>query len=77
MPNLDAGALGWGDYDGDGALDLLVTTVMGKARLYRNVAPNRGHWLLVRAVDPRFGGRDASSPSALRPVRRHPGEDPR
>jgi hypothetical protein len=40
------------DVDGDGALDLLVTQVAGPARLYRNVAPKRGHWLLVRAVDP-------------------------
>jgi hypothetical protein len=48
-----------GDVNGDGALDLLVTTVAGRARLYRNVAPDRGHWLLVRAVDPALGGRDA------------------
>ena len=48
-----------GDVNGDGALDLLVTTVAGPARLYRNVAPDRGHWLLVRAVDPALGGRDA------------------
>jgi enediyne biosynthesis protein E4 len=41
-----------GDVDGDGALDLLVTQVAGPARLYKNVAPKRGHWLLVRAVDP-------------------------
>jgi hypothetical protein len=41
-----------GDIDGDGALDLLVTTVAGPARLYRNVAAGRGHWLLVRAIDP-------------------------
>jgi hypothetical protein len=39
------------DIDGDGALDLLVTTVAGPARLFRNVAPRRGHWLKVRAVD--------------------------
>src|SRR5205807_4337739 len=44
--------LAYGDFDGDGALDLLVTTIAGRARLYRNVAPERGHWLLVRAVDP-------------------------
>jgi hypothetical protein len=44
--------LACGDVDGDGALDLLVTTVAGRARLYRNVAPRRGHWLLVRALDP-------------------------
>ncbi len=45
-------ALAYGDFDGDGALDLLVTAVAGPARLYRNVAPNRGHWLMVRALDP-------------------------
>ena len=45
-------ALACGDIDGDGALDLLLTTVGGRARLYRNVAPNRGHWLQLRAVDP-------------------------
>jgi hypothetical protein len=47
------------DVDGDGALDLLVTRVGTSARLYRNVAQRRGHWLLVRAVDPALGGRDA------------------
>jgi hypothetical protein len=41
-----------GDFDGDGALDLLVTSVAGPVKLYRNVAPRRGHWLLVRALDP-------------------------
>jgi hypothetical protein len=46
------------DYDGDGAPDLLVTTIGGKARLLRNAAPNRGHWLKVRAFDPRLN-RDA------------------
>jgi hypothetical protein len=44
--------LACGDIDGDGALDLLVTALAGPARLYRNVAPKRGHWLLVRALDP-------------------------
>ena len=33
-------------------LDLLTTTVGGAAHLYRNIAPKRGHWLLVRAIDP-------------------------
>jgi hypothetical protein len=41
-----------GDIDGDGALDLLVTSISSPARLYRNVAPKRGHWLIVRALDP-------------------------
>ena len=40
------------DFDGDGAPDLLVTTIGGRARLFRNVAPDRGHWLQVRAFDP-------------------------
>ena len=48
-----------GDIDGDGALDLLVTAVAEPARLYRNVAPKNGHWLMVRAIEPALGGRDA------------------
>jgi hypothetical protein len=41
-----------GDIDGDGAVDLLVTCIGGRARLFRNVAPKQGHWLQVRALDP-------------------------
>jgi hypothetical protein len=41
-----------GDVDGDGAPDLLLTTVAGPARLLLNRAPGRGHWLTVRAFDP-------------------------
>jgi hypothetical protein len=43
-----------GDIDNDGRVDLLVTSVAGPARLYRNVAPRAGHWLSLRAVDPRL-----------------------
>ena len=50
--------LACGDVDGDGALDLVVTSLAGPARLYRNVAPDRGHGLLVRAIDPALN-RDA------------------
>jgi hypothetical protein len=46
--------LACGDVDGDGALDLLVTSLAGPARLYRNVAPDRGRGLLVRVLDPRL-----------------------
>jgi hypothetical protein len=53
-----ARGLACADIDGDGAPDLLVTTISGKARLFRNVAPNRGHWLKVRAIDPKLN-RDA------------------
>jgi hypothetical protein len=48
-----ARGLAWADYDQDGGVDLLVTTIGDRARLFRNVAPDRGHWLQVRAVDPR------------------------
>jgi hypothetical protein len=58
-PSAVSRGLACGDVDGDGALDLLVTRIGESARLYRNVAARRGHWLLVRAVDPGLGGRDA------------------
>jgi hypothetical protein len=48
-----------GDVFNTGALDLLVTETAGRARLYRNTAPKRGHWLVVSALDPSAGGRDA------------------
>lgn len=47
------------DVDNDGSLDLLLIQVAGPARLFRNIAPGRGHWLIVRAIDPALGGRDA------------------
>lgn len=43
-----------GDIDFDGDIDLLVTNTQGPARLYRNDMPRKGHWLIVRAVDPRL-----------------------
>jgi hypothetical protein len=50
--------LACGDIDNDGSLDLLVTSISGSARLYRNIAGKNGHWLIVRAIDPALGGRD-------------------
>jgi hypothetical protein len=47
-----ARGLARGDFDGDGAQDLLVTSIAGPARLFRNIAPKKGHWLSVRAFDP-------------------------
>ena len=46
--------LAWGDFDNDGQIDFLATTVAGRACLYRNVAPRKGHWLVVRALDPKL-----------------------
>jgi hypothetical protein len=43
-----------GDVCGRGRMDLLATYVNGPARLYRNVTPDAGHWLLVRALAPRW-----------------------
>jgi enediyne biosynthesis protein E4 len=48
-----------GDIDNDGAPDLMIVGIGGPARLFRNRASNRGHWLGVRAIDPALGGRDA------------------
>jgi hypothetical protein len=46
------------DFDNDGGTDLVVAPIGTRARVYRNVAPGRGHWLAVRAVDPKLN-RDA------------------
>jgi hypothetical protein len=47
-----ARGLACGDVDGDGVPDLLVNAIGEKARLLKGVAPDRGHWVAVRAIDP-------------------------
>jgi hypothetical protein len=42
------------DFDNDGGLDVLVCSLGGRSRLFRNVFPARGHWLSIRALDPRL-----------------------
>jgi hypothetical protein len=56
-PNVARG-LAQGDLNGDGAQDLVMTTIAGHVSVYQNVVPRRGHWLLVQALDPRLN-RDA------------------
>jgi hypothetical protein len=59
MPNVARG-LACGDLDNDGSLDLVVTTISGPTRIYRNVGAKDQHWLRIRAVlDDAQGGRDA------------------
>jgi hypothetical protein len=53
-----ARGLAFDDVSGQGAPDLLVTAIGQRARFFRNIAPNRGHWLKVRAWDPTWN-RDA------------------
>ncbi len=40
------------DLDQDGGIDLVVNAIGGPARIFRNVCPQRGHWLSVRLYDP-------------------------
>jgi hypothetical protein len=54
-----ARGLSCGDIDGDGALDLLVNAIGERARVFRNVAQGRGHWVAVRTADPALN-RDAN-----------------
>jgi hypothetical protein len=53
-----------GDIDRDGDIDVLLSNAEGPARLYRNDAPRSGHWLIVRAIDPRYE-RDAIGAQVL------------
>jgi hypothetical protein len=52
-------ALAWGDLRGDGVAHLVVNRIGASARVYRNVAARKGHWLEIQAIDPALGGRDA------------------
>ena len=40
----------FGDYDGDGDVDVLVTNCGGEAKLVRNDGGNRENWLMVRTM---------------------------
>jgi hypothetical protein len=46
-----ARALATGDYDDDGDLDLLLTSIDGPPLLLRNETPHGGHWLKLRLLN--------------------------
>ncbi len=48
----NARGLAFGDVDNDGDIDLLINNCGGSARLLRNDATSKGHWLSIRAIDP-------------------------
>jgi hypothetical protein len=48
-----------GDLDGDGDLDLVITSIADPARVFRNDLKKAGHWLIVQVVEPECGNRDA------------------
>jgi hypothetical protein len=50
-------AAAFGDVDNDGGIDVVVSNRDGAPHLLRNVAPNRGRWLLLRVLEK--SGRDA------------------
>lgn len=53
-----------GDYDNDGAVDVLVSSNDGPARLLRNVGTGSNHWLMVRCLG-RGGKCDAMGAKVL------------
>jgi len=59
-------AAAFGDFDGDGAIDVLVAERDAPAHLYRNVAEKHGHWLLLSVLEK--SGRDALGAVVTIPV---------
>lgn len=57
------GAL-FGDLDRDGDLDIVLTNCNGPTQIFRNDLPRKGHWLIVRAIDPELN-RDAIGASVI------------
>ena len=46
--------IAFGDVDNDGDIDLLITNRGGAAKLYRNEVGTKGHWIIIRAIDPKI-----------------------
>jgi len=52
VPGMHHGAA-FADFDNDGRIDVVVTTLHSYARLFRNVSPDPGHWVALRLVGTR------------------------
>ncbi len=48
-------ALLYGDVDDDGDIDLITTSIGGRARMFRNDVPRKGHWLKIDCRLPKSG----------------------
>jgi hypothetical protein len=46
--------LAFGDLGNRGAVDIIATSVAGPVRVYRNAVADRGHYLVIRAFDPKL-----------------------
>jgi len=51
--------LACGDMDQDGDCDFVVSNTGGSVRIYHNEIEKNGTWLIVKAVEPQWGGRNA------------------
>ncbi len=38
------------DFDNDGRVDVVVTALNGRAKLFRNITANSGHWLAIKLI---------------------------